>query len=104
MYQPQTPELKAKVKEIFNQVPVHKQRIAGKSIPLEKFSVQKARKSLQHGWSSSLAGLVSSFDFQNIRHFQLTWQKLEDIFVFSILQKTWSNVADNKSLRHLLQE
>ncbi|KAJ8040416.1 Tetratricopeptide repeat protein 39B [Holothuria leucospilota] len=57
MCSPQSNELKSRVREIFSQVPIYKQKIAGKSIPLEKFSVLKARKCLQHGWLTSLAGL-----------------------------------------------
>lgn len=58
MCSPQSNEQKSRVREIFSQVPIYKQKIAGKSIPLEKFSVLKARKCLQHGWLTSLAGLV----------------------------------------------
>ncbi|XP_071500422.1 tetratricopeptide repeat protein 39B-like [Diadema antillarum] len=46
-----------KVNDLFAKVPTLKQRIAGKSIPMEKFAVSKAKKHMVHGTKYALAGL-----------------------------------------------
>lgn len=45
--------------EMFQEVPRHKKRIAGKSIPVEKFAVRKSEKCLAQGNRLMLPGLVS---------------------------------------------
>lgn len=111
MYNPQTPELRSKVRELFGQVPMYKQRIAGKSIPLEKFSVLKARKSLQHGWSTSLAGLELVYLWNGFSILSKDRQLLDPILALieKTLQElrnvkgTYSCYADDYSLAMLLK-
>ena len=42
------------------QLPEYKQRIAGKSVPFEKFSIHKANKYLEQGNHLFLPGMVSA--------------------------------------------
>ncbi|XP_071799750.1 tetratricopeptide repeat protein 39B-like isoform X1 [Asterias amurensis] len=53
----QTEQTKEKLAEMFSKVPEYKQRVAGKSIPFEKFAIQKSKKFLEHGTVNTLAGL-----------------------------------------------
>ena len=57
----QTEQTKEKLAEMFSKVPEYKQRVAGKSIPFEKFAIQKSKKFLEHGTVNTLAGLVCIF-------------------------------------------
>jgi hypothetical protein len=44
--------------EMMTVIPTHKQRIAGKSIPIEKFVIAKAERSLQDKSRLPICGLV----------------------------------------------
>ncbi|XP_072032025.1 tetratricopeptide repeat protein 39B-like isoform X2 [Amphiura filiformis] len=57
MQQNQSQQLRDKIVLMFHQVPELKQRIAGKSIPVEKFAVAKSKKHLLNGIDETLAGL-----------------------------------------------
>ncbi|WFD27207.1 hypothetical protein MNAN1_002203 [Malassezia nana] len=49
LYQTDAPKAQSEAAEIMERVPSMTQRIAGKSIPLEKFAARKARKLVQYG-------------------------------------------------------
>lgn len=53
--------------EMMREVPKHKQRIAGKSIPVEKFAIHKAEKCLAQGNRLMLPGLVSQLLSRNVK-------------------------------------
>ena len=52
-------QLYAFVSFLLRRLPVYKQRIAGKSIPFEKFSIHKANKYLEQSNRLFLPGLVN---------------------------------------------
>ncbi|KAH7920441.1 hypothetical protein BV22DRAFT_804226 [Leucogyrophana mollusca] len=54
--------------KLMNKVPGLRQRIAGKSIPLEKFVARKARKFQQQGGRLALPALELAYVFQAISH------------------------------------
>lgn len=43
------PEHQSKINQLMESVPKHKQKVAGKSIPIEKFVIRKARQYLKQG-------------------------------------------------------
>ncbi|KAI1787088.1 hypothetical protein LXA43DRAFT_1184699 [Ganoderma leucocontextum] len=58
----------AEVAELMEKVPALRQRIAGKSIPLEKFVARKARKFTQQGGRLALPALEFAYLFLGIAH------------------------------------
>ncbi|KAI8992733.1 hypothetical protein BD414DRAFT_482011 [Trametes punicea] len=56
------------VSELMDKVPTLRQRIAGKSIPLEKFVARKARKYRQQGGRLALPALEFAYIFLGIAH------------------------------------
>ena len=65
MHLPRTDQYIDRINDLYAKVPEYKQRIAGKSIPMEKFSVSKAKKHMEHGTENMLAGVVSFCLFEN---------------------------------------
>ncbi|XP_048761372.1 tetratricopeptide repeat protein 39B-like [Ostrea edulis] len=57
MCEDQTDETRAHIQLLFKDVPKLKQRIAGKSIPIEKFSVHKVKRFLEHNTDIVLPAL-----------------------------------------------
>ncbi|KAF5358693.1 hypothetical protein D9758_007656 [Tetrapyrgos nigripes] len=61
-------EMRAQATELMKKVPGLRQKIAGKSIPLEKFVARKARKFLSQGGRLMLPGLELAYLFLAIAH------------------------------------
>ncbi|KAF8659477.1 hypothetical protein AX16_001844 [Volvariella volvacea WC 439] len=59
---------KEEARQMMEKVPNLRQKIAGKSIPLEKYVARKARKYLSQGQRLSLAGLELAYLFLGIAH------------------------------------
>ena len=59
MLQPFGSDLDEPILELMRDVPKYKQRIAGKSIPIEKFAVYKSTMCLTQGKRLTLPGLVN---------------------------------------------
>jgi len=63
-------EKKGETLKLFAEVPRLRQRIAGKSIPLEKFAAKRAEKFREQGGRLSLAALELAYLFGGIAHAQ----------------------------------
>ncbi|KIP02601.1 hypothetical protein PHLGIDRAFT_130658 [Phlebiopsis gigantea 11061_1 CR5-6] len=63
-----TAEGREEATRLMHEVPELRQRIAGKSIPLEKFIARKARKFTEQGGRLALAGLEFAYVFLGIAH------------------------------------
>ena len=63
LYQTGDPSAQEEAKEIMERVPSMTQKIAGKSIPLEKFAARKARKMIEYGYL-----LLPAMDLAYITH------------------------------------
>jgi hypothetical protein len=67
------------VTELFAELPKHKQTIAGKSIPLEKFVLRKARKYAIQGNTLFLPHLEISYIWQGLKFTENREKSLEEI-------------------------
>ncbi|KAK3090745.1 hypothetical protein FSP39_014266 [Pinctada imbricata] len=90
----QTEETKAHIKYLFGEVPRMKQRIAGKSLPIEKFAVHKVKRILDHQTDLVLPALELVYVWNG---FSIIGKKdgLLDP-VLAIVEKTVTNITENK--------
>ena len=80
---------------IFRQLPELKQRIAGKSLPFEKFAVAKAKRYLDQNEYLTLAAIVSnlrlSYCDSNVFAFQLSYGCV--LFLYLCLASFYSSIS-----------
>ncbi|XP_022087352.1 tetratricopeptide repeat protein 39B-like isoform X1 [Acanthaster planci] len=90
----QTEQTRKSLNAMFRKVPDFKQRVAGKSIPFEKFAVQKCKKFLEHGIENTLAGLELIYTWNG---FDIIGQKEELLLpVIDIVESTIKNLNKTK--------
>ncbi|XP_019855051.1 PREDICTED: tetratricopeptide repeat protein 39B-like [Amphimedon queenslandica] len=79
--------------EIMREIPTHKQRIAGKSIPVEKFVIAKAERSLE-GARLPLCGLEMVYAWNGFQLLSKNKQLLE-----SVLRIVWDELMTLEELK-----
>ncbi|GAB0088499.1 tetratricopeptide repeat protein 39B [Sergentomyia squamirostris] len=104
-----TPDERRSIEFLMRDAPLHKQRIAGKSIPLEKFVVKKCERYLAQGRFLLLAAVELMFIWNMFkilgRHFHLAdgFLKLIDKVTADDKMPKTKFDADNRALAHLLK-
>ncbi|XP_041357152.1 tetratricopeptide repeat protein 39B-like isoform X2 [Gigantopelta aegis] len=94
MCEDQTEETKAHLNYLFSEVPRLKQRIAGKSIPFEKFAVAKSKRYLEQDGRMTLPALELIYVWNGFSIIGKRQELLEPLLV--IIEKTLNKILVNK--------
>ena len=76
-----TPEEKQEVKQLVADIPGLKQRIAGKSLPMEKFAIRKAERWLAQDGQLTLPGLELVYLWNGFSIMGLEYSRVEQYYV-----------------------
>ena len=84
--------------ELMRNVPNWKQRIAGKSLPMEKFAIRKSQRFLDQGCFLVLPALELIYVWNGFKTIGKSWSMIEPVYVLvenamDLLEKEKSNVV-----------
>ena len=81
--------------ELMRQVPSWKQRIAGKSLPMEKFAIRKSERFLEQGNFLVLPALELIYVWNGFKIIGKSWQMVEPVFL--LVEKAIDQTEAEKS-------
>lgn len=90
-----TPDQRQEQIELMKSLPTWKQRIAGKSLPMEKFAVRKSERFLDQGNRLTLPSLELIYVWNGFRTLGKSWNLVEPVYV--LIEDTIKEINQTKN-------
>lgn len=97
-----TPEEKKEQKELMTDVPSLKQKIAGKSLPMEKFAIRKSERFLEQGEFLTLPALELIYVWNGFKILGKSWDMIEPMY--DLVEKSLTQAEAGKDQRKFYKE